>query len=554
MSVALEELSKPAQQERLLTTLLASISDFAFIYDREARFLFANQPLLDILGMSWEQVQGKNFLELGFSADLAEQRRREVHEVFETKKILIGERPYTGRDGLDGCYEYILSPVFQADGAVEFVAGCAHDVVDRKRKESELRAAKDAADAANRAKSEFLANMSHEIRTPMNGIIGMTDLVLDSDLTEEQRENLEVVRSSANALLTILNDILDFSRVEAGKLDLDPIDFNPHDAIADTAKTMAWKAQQKGLELVVDVSPEVPDWLNGDPGRLRQILINLLGNAIKFTHQGEVVVRVTREAVAGQGDVLLQFSIRDTGIGIPRDRQEKIFKPFTQSDGSTTRTYGGTGLGLSISSQLVQLMGGRLWVESEPGRGSVFHFSARFGQAVKPAAITAALSEMAEIRDLAVLVVDDNVTNRRVLEQMVIGWGMVPTLTASVIEGLAALRRAQESGRAFPLVLTDFQMPGADGFALAEAVNNDPALAGTSIVLLTSTGARGDAARCRELGIAAYLAKPIRRSELRGAIQLALRAQAGEDRPALFTRHSLREARQAPRMGLGEDE
>jgi two-component system sensor histidine kinase/response regulator len=352
-------------------------------------------------------------------------------------------------------------------------------------------------------------------------------------------------------LLTVINDILDFSRMEAGKFELDPIDFNLRDAVGDTANTVALRAHQKGLELIVDVGADVPDTLRGDPGRLRQILINLLGNAIKFTPHGEVVLRVTSGAVTLE-HVVLHFSVRDTGVGIPLDRQASIFEAFTQADGSVTRTYGGTGLGLTISSQLVRLMGGRIWVQSETGRGSTFHFTASFP--VVAATALPAVADAVDLRDLPVLVVDDNDTNRRLLREMLSGWRMAPTLTANAPEALAALHSAQASGKPFVLVLTDVQMPDTDGFTLAEAIKRDAAVAGPAVVMLTSGGQPGDAARCRELGVAAYLTKPIKRSDLRDAILLALAGQPAERQGrALVTRHSLREARPPGRILLVED-
>jgi CheY-like chemotaxis protein len=315
---------------------------------------------------------------------------------------------------------------------------------------------------------------------------------------------------------------------------------------------VALRAHQKGLELIVDVDALVPTAVRGDPGRLRQVLVNLLGNAIKFTEKGEVVLRVAKEEASADGVVVLHVSVTDTGIGIPLDRQQHIFEAFTQADGSVTRKYGGTGLGLTISSRIVELMGGRFWLESEPGKGSSFQFTATVAPvAALPTGVP--LSTEA-LHDRRVLIVDDNATNRRVLHEMLLAWRMAPASAGSVLEALAALRAAKDSERPFDLVLADVQMPSADGFVLAAAITSDPAIAGPRIVMLTSAGQPGDAARCRELGVAAYLSKPINRSELRDAIVQALGVQPAETkRPALVTRHSLREARPSGRILLVED-
>jgi signal transduction histidine kinase/CheY-like chemotaxis protein/HPt (histidine-containing phosphotransfer) domain-containing protein len=429
------------------------------------------------------------------------------------------EKRYQHKDGHSVWVMLSVSLVRDASGAPVHFVSQIQDITARKHGEEALRAASATAEAASKAKSEFLANMSHEIRTPMNGILGMTDLILETDLTSEQRESVGLVKSSADALLTVINDILDFSKIEAGKLDLDPLPFSLRDTVGDTLKALAARAHAKGLELACDIHRDAPDLLLGDAHRLRQVLTNLVGNAIKFTERGEVVVRCQR--VEEPTGVRLRFSVADTGIGIAPDKLRAVFEPFTQADGSTTRKYGGTGLGLTICQRLVELMDGRIWAESLRGGVSTFFFEARLERAT--GSFERSMELPIDLKGLAVLIVDDNTTNRRVLAETVRHWGAKPTCAGSGSEALDELRWAATNGAPFPLVLLDGMMPGMDGFTVAERIAREPALAGTAILMLTSADRQGDAARCRDLGVAAYLVKPVKPAELNRAIGTALR-------------------------------
>jgi len=537
--------------ERRYRTLFENAHIGVYRTTPDGEILDANPALIRMLGYSsFEELAARNLETEQFEASYPRAQFKEA--MTRDREVRGLEAAWRRRDGEVIYVRENAKAILNEEGVVTYFEGTVEDITKRKQVEEALEKAKAAAEAASRAKSEFLAIMSHEIRTPMNGIIGMTELALDTDLTPEQREYLSMVRESSETLLTLINDILDFSRIEAGKLDLEVTEFDLQDALSSTMKALALRAHQKGLELACRVPPEIPSVLLGDPGRLRQILINLVGNAIKFTERGEVVLSVEADPLSDD-HVDLHFAVMDTGVGIPKEKQALIFEAFAQADSSMTRRYGGTGLGLAISTRLVEMMGGRIWVESQVGEGSAFHFTARFGRR-KSVARPAVPHDTSRLRDLPTLVVDDNPTNRRILDAMLKHWQMQPTLADGGESGLAAMRLAKESGRTFPLVIVDSQMPDMDGFTLIARMKEDPTLAGATIMMLTSAGQRGDAARCRKLGVAAYLIKPIRQSDLLEAILTALEERSsGRAQPSLITRHSLREARHRLRILVAED-
>jgi two-component system sensor histidine kinase/response regulator len=545
-----------ARQEKALEalrgrndTIVASLAEGIILEDDKGIVTFVNPTLERLIGYGAAELVGQHWKKIVPSDEVGVLRAKTRQRAIRTLERY--ETHFRSKSG-ELVPVLISAQALFEKGRFRGVLSAVTDISERKRIERELDVSREEAQAANRSKSEFLANMSHEIRTPINGVLGMIELALDTTLTSEQRDFLTAARASTESLLTVINDILDFSKIEARMIEFEFLPFALRDAFTDSVATLALAAQRKGLELLCRVAPDVPDAVVGDLGRIRQVILNLVNNAVKFTERGEIVVEAEAESRSESGFVL-RIRVIDTGIGIPRAKQAAVFKAFVQADGSITRRHGGTGLGLSISARLVELMGGRIWVDSTVGRGSTFGFTVPLKieplRAARPEPV-----EPAVLAGLPVLIVDDNATNRSILREMLRSWGMTSQEAEDGRAALAALSASARAKRPFKMILADVHLPEMNGFALAARIRADARWADVPILMLTSADRRGDHDRSRELGLAAYLPKPVKQSDLFDAIMLALgmRSLDRDDRP-LITLASVRGGQPRYRILLAED-
>ncbi len=553
------------ESKQFIESVTENSTSNIYVFDLETmKTVYANRDAASFLGYPPEQIRtmGENFLnEITHPDDLAcvMAHFNEFKDMPEGAVIEFEQRIKHA----NGEWRWVWhrETVFKrhADGTPYQIMGTAQDITERKQMETELERTRDAALESARLKSEFLANMSHEIRTPMNGVIGMTNLLLSTGLDAEQQDFAETIRISADSLLTIINDILDFSKIEAGKLNVETIDFDLRNAVESTVELLAERAHAKGIELASLIYSDVASGVRGDPGRLRQILTNLLGNAVKFTERGEVVARVTREGETAS-HITVRFAVSDTGIGISEEARRHLFQAFTQADGSTTRKYGGTGLGLAISKQLVELMNGEIGIESELGKGSTFWFTLRF-EKQPDVRRDIVVTTPARLDGVRLLVVDDNDANRKIIVHQTTAWKMICDEAENGARALETLRQAALRGQPYHAAIMDFQTTDMDGFELARAIKADPLIAGVQLILLTFIGQRGDAQAARDAGFAAYLTKPVRQSQLFDCLASLMheedssRVSYADDAPAIVTRHALEDDRMQERVRvlLAED-
>ncbi|MFQ5583697.1 MAG: response regulator, partial [Calditrichia bacterium] len=558
----MRDISERKKSERILREseekyrdIFENANDLIQSVDGEGKILYVNRRWKEVLEYTDEEVENLNLMDI-LHKDHVSECMNLLRNLSESGEFSGVETVFVSKSGKEIYVEGNVNAQYM-DGAFIASRGIFRDITERKQAEEVIQRAREEAEAANRAKSEFLANMSHEIRTPMNGVIGMAGLLLDTNLTSEQREYAEIIKNSADSLLMLINDILDFSKIESGKMDLEILDFDLRTTMEDMNDMLALRAKKKGLELACLIEPEVPSLLRGDPGRLRQILINLVGNAVKFTHKGDVTIHIKLEDEDDER-ATIRFEVKDTGIGIPAEKLGKLFQAFTQADASTTRKYGGSGLGLAISKRLVHLMGGEIGAESEEGRGSTFWFTISL-EKQPPQASSGILHEEnipVSLKGIRILVVDDNSTNRQVLSYMLESWGCRHSEVPDGRTALEKLLQAVQKKDPYRIAILDMQMPEMDGEMLGKEIKSQHELQDTALVMMTSIGERGDTPRLEKIGFSAYMTKPVKQSQLYNCLitVLAQRSEQPGINKRIVTRHTVAEnIKHSFRILLAED-